>query len=207
VQEVRKDLVNRGEVDRYIRNSWKITEKGRRRLPDEGALPREVEVALPQIPPTPPTPDKLAGEIRSLLEKLVELARKGKEEKPLPNHDELVRIIKEMGELLGKSIEPVPQSQYRHDCVWKPNRWANPELVWEVCDKGVPEKDIVSLTWAANTWKAKGILAVFAEADFKKAQETIAQPQVYVMKAEDVVQLHWILKVGNVLALRAILSI
>ena len=163
---------------------------------------------MPPPPPPPDAPDKLAEQIESLVEKLVELARKRKEEKPLPNHDELVQIIKEMGAMLDKSTEPVPQAQYRHDCVWRPNRWANPELVWEVCDKGVPEKDIVSLTWAANAWKAKGILVLFEEADFRKAQEKFAHlSQIYLIKAEDVVQVHHLLKAGNTPALRAIFGV
>ncbi len=188
----------------------------RARLVRKGVIAKDSPTAIwrlvkgPSPPPLPPDdePDKLAEEIKRLLGKLVESAKKGKEETPHPTHYELLRIIKEMGEMLGKSTEPVPQAQYRHDCVWRPNRWANPELVWEVCDRGVLEKDIVSLTWARDTWRAKGILVLFEETDFGKAQERFAHlSQIYLIRAEDVVQLHRSLKAGNSPALKAILGI
>ena len=60
-------------------------------------------------------------------------------------HDELVKRVKEMGDILGKVAEGPWGPVYKHDCVWKDNPYANPKLVWEVCDKGNLDKDIASL--------------------------------------------------------------
>jgi len=143
---------------------------------------------LSGIPPLPPPtePDRLAEQIKGLLEKLVELAKKKEEELPV-THDEMVQKVKEMGEMLGKVTEPVLGVPYKHDCVWRDNPYATPKLVWEVCDKGNLDKDIASLIWTVKNWGANGILVTFGESDFYTAQKKLAQEsQIHPLKAEDI---------------------
>ena len=151
--------------------------------------------------------DKLAEEIKSLLQKLVELAKKG--EQGLPHkHDELVERMKEMGEMLGKIAETNWGPKYKHDCVWKDNPYANPKLVVEVCDKGNLYKDIVSLPWAVQTWGAKGILVLFDDSDFQAAKGQFHPgSQVYPLKATDMLKLHSLLQAGYIEAIRSIFGL
>jgi hypothetical protein len=160
-------------------------------------------------PPPPDEAEKLAEEIKNSLEKLVELAKKAKgKEPPLPSHDELVQMMKEMGEMLGKTAEGPWGPIYRRDCVWKDNPYANPKIVVEVCDKGNLDKDIASLLWAVKNWGARGILVVFGESDFQAAQRKLAQEnQIYPLRAADVLTLHSLAKAGNVQAIRSIFGV
>ena len=160
------------------------------------------------VKPPPPEPDKLAAEIKSLVEKLAELAKKTEEKEPLPSHDELVQMMKEMGEMLGKTAEGPWGPIYKHDCVWKDNPYANPKIVVEVCDKGNLDKDIASLLWAVKNWGAKGILVVFGKSDFQAAQRKLAQEsQIYPLRAADVLTLHSLAKAGNVQAIKSIFGV
>lgn len=189
-------LKKEGKVDKAD-NGW--VWKGVKPLPSPRLLPPSA---------TPDEPDKLAKEIRDLLENLVGLAKKEKKEKPRPSHDELVQRVKEMGEMLGKVIEPVTGALYKHDCVWRDNPYANPRLVVEVCDKGNLDKDIASLIWAVKNWGAKSILVLFEESDFYTAQNKLAQEsQIYPLKVEDVLKLHSLLQAGNTQAIRSIFTV
>ena len=198
IQWARQHLVERGEIDKSTPGIWRITQKGRERLKGEGVIPP---------PPLPPEGvDKLAEEIKGLVEKLVEMTKK--KETPLPSHNELVQKVKEMGKMLGKATEPILGVPYQHDCVWKENPYASPILVVEVCDKGILDKDITSLDFAVATWGAKGILVIFDESDFHKAQEKLAHKSyIYPIKADDMLKLHSLLQAGNIPAIRAIFGI
>lgn len=133
---------------------------------------------------------------------------KGKKEPPRLTHDEVVQKVKEMGEMLGKVVEPVPGVPYRHDCVWRDNPYANPKRVVEVCDKGNVDKDIASLIWAVKNWSAECMLVIFDESDFHTAQKKLAQEsQIYPLKADDVLKLHALLQAGNIQAVRSIFGI
>jgi hypothetical protein len=200
---VRMRLVREGELYREPRGIWRITGKGRERLRKEGLL----KVVSPLLD----EPDKLAEQARGLIEKLVELAKKGEEKTPPLTHDEVVQKVKEMGNILGKSTEPVLGVPYKHDCVWKDNLYASPKLVIvviEVCDKGNLDKDIASLDWAVASWGAKGILVIFDAADLQSAQKKLAQKsQIYPLKAEDLVKLHSVFQAGDAQAIRSIFAI
>lgn len=168
-----------------------------------------VWAGVKQPPSSPPDePDKLAEQIKSLLEKLIGLAKKEEEKQPRLTHDELVQKIKEMGEMLGKIANVKWGPKYEYDCVWKDNPYANPKLVIEVCDKGNLYKDITSLNWAVTTWAAKGVWVIFDDSDFHKAKEMLGQEsQIYPLKAEDVLKLHSLLQAGYAQAIRAMFSI
>lgn len=165
-----------------------------------------------KLPPPPPPPSdeitKLVQGIKDLAERLGQLVRGAKPSPPL-SHDDIIQKLKEIGETLGKKVEVKSGPVYKHDCCWKPTPYANPELVWEACDKGVPEKDIISLTWAVDNWRAKGVLVLFDEADFKKAQERFShlRRQVYLIKVDDVISLYSLIKGGNIDVLKTILGI
>ncbi len=127
---------------------------------------------------------------------------------PRLTHDELVQKVKEIGEMLGKRAEGPWGPVYKHDCVWRDNPYANPRLVWEVCDKGNLDKDIASLIWAVKNWSAKGILVLFEESDFHTAQKKLAQEsQIYPLKADDMLKIYSLLQAGNTQAIRAIFAV
>ena len=183
IQWQRQALVSKGELYREPRGLWRITEKGKERLKIEGLLR--------QLPPTV----------------LPALAKK-KEETPLPSHDELVDMVKQMGEILGKMAEVEWGPVYRHDCVLKENPYANPKLVVEVCDKGNLDKDIASLTWANQNWGAKGILVIVHKSDFNSAQNKLpAGAQICLVKGEDVVQLRSLVKSAGIDVFKLIFSL
>jgi len=203
IQFARQKLVEKGEMDKSVRGIWKITDKGRDRL-------RRGKIVPPTPPPPPPPeqPDKLAEEIKGLVEKLAELAQKGKEETARLTHDEMIDKIREMAEMLGKVTDPVSGVPYRHDCVWRDNPYANPKLVVEVCDRGNLDKDIASLDWGVSNWRANGILVLFEKSDFDAAQKKLAyKNQIYPLKAEDVLKLHSLLQAGYTEAIRTVFTI
>lgn len=170
--------------------------------------PQPSKVSAPALQPPPDEPDKLVDEIKSLVEKPVDLAKKGEQKPPLPSHNELVQKVKEMGEMLGKIAETNWGPKFKHDCVWKDNPYANPKAVIEVCDKGNLYKDIVSLPWAVSNWGAKGILVVCEESDFHATQRKLLPgSQVYPLKAADMLKLHSLVQAGYIQAIRAIFSI
>lgn len=199
IQWTRQHLVLEGELERYPRGVWRITEKGRKRL---GLKPP------PPPPPPPSEPDKLAAEIKGSVEKLVELAKKTVEKEPLPSHDELGQMMKEMGAMLGKTAEVKSGPIYKHDCVWKDNPYANPKVVIEVCDKGNLDKDIASLNWAVSNWGAKGILVAFEESDFQAAQRKLTHgSQIYPLRAIDMLKLRSLLQAGYIQAMKSIFGV
>ena len=132
---------------------------------------------------------------------------KGETETARLTHDELRDRIGEMGETLGKIAEVECEPVFKHDCVWRDNPYANPKVVWEVCDRGNLDKDIASLTFAARNWGARGILVIFEESDFQAAQKKLAQePQVWPLRAEDPLKLHSLLQGRYAQAIRAIFA-
>jgi len=109
---------------------------------------------------TPPDePDKIA---EALLPEGPEMEQEQAAKSPR-RHEELIQELTEMGGMVGKTVEAAWGPIYRHDCVWKSNPYANPQLVVEVCDKGNLDKDIASLHWAVQNWGAKGILIAFED--------------------------------------------
>ena len=201
IQFARQKLVEKGEIDKSTRGMWRITDIGRARLKGE-------KVTTPTSPTALDEADKLTEQIKSLLEKLIELAKKAKKEIPRPTHDEMVQKVKEMGERLGKVTEPMPGVPFKHDCVWRDNRYTIPKLVVEVCDKGNLPKDILSLDWAVTNWGAKGILVIFDESDFQAAQSKFAQKsQIYPIKTEDMLKFHSLLQAGNTQVISCIFTV
>jgi hypothetical protein len=139
---------------------------------------------------------------------VTELAKEKEEETPRLTHDELVQKVKEIGRMLGKNAEGPWGPVYKHDCVWRDNPYANPRLVWEVCDKGNLDKDIASLIWAVKNWSAKGILVLFEESDFYTAQKKLAQEsQIYPLKADDMLKLHSLSQAGDIQTIKSIFTV
>jgi hypothetical protein len=126
---------------------------------------------------------------------------------PRLTHDELIQRIRNIGEMLGKRAEGPWGPVYKHDCIWRDNPYANPRLVWEVCDKGNLDKDIASLIWAVKNWNAKCILVVFDEPDFYTAQKKLAQEsQICPLKAEDILKLHSLVQTRGAQAIKSIFT-
>jgi len=174
-----------------------------------GAGPPGPRPTAPTPPPPPPPGDaeRLAKEIRDLAQELAVLAKSSRTE-PRLTHDELIQKVKEVGQMLGKTVEVGWGPIYRFDCVWKDNPYANPRLAVEVCDKGNLDKDIASLHWAEQNWGAKGILVAVEEGDFQAAKKKVARgSQTHPLRARDMVMLHLMLSEGNTEAVRCIFGV
>ena len=165
IQWARQSLVSKGELERYPRGIWKITEKGREHLRNQGLVPKgggeEVAKEL--------RPDRHT----ELKQKMVEIGTNlgyytSTEEGYVYRHD-----------ILWK------RGQYKQD----------PGYVIEVCAGGSLPKDFDALNWANENLGAKGILVAVDEVDYRKAiQRFINQPNIVVVKAETVDRLHELMK-------------
>lgn len=205
IQFTRQRLIKKGELDGKTYGVWRITDKGRQRV---GVAP--TPPAPPPAVSRPPRDEvtQLVDRAKSALEELSELAKKAELKTPPLAHDALVQIAKEMGQLLGRNVEPVANALYRHDCVWKENPWQTPRLVVEICDKGILDKDITSLGWAMRNWGAKGILVIVDDSDFLSAQRKLTgESDIYLLRATSFVQLHSLMKEGYVQVLKTLFGL
>ena len=148
VQWVRQRLILKGELNRYPRGTWQITEKGKKRLQIEGLLQKEI----PSIIKEPAV-------------------------KQQTRHDELKQKMIDIGEQLGYYTETEQQGpHYKNDVLWKQGLYRTPSHVIEICDGGSLPKDFDALHWANDpkNWGAKGILVVTDEKEFEKAKKRFA---------------------------------
>lgn len=166
---VRLQLVMKGQVARLPRGIWTITAEGRKRI---GA------VAAPAPAPRPPVGEPLP------------VQNEGRPPSQPFSHTQLIEMGSEMGHMLGKVVEVEAGPVYKHDISWKENQWANPYLVTEICDKGNLDKDIQSLNWAAQNWKARGILIIVDDKEYASVAKKLAGVPVLTLRAEDFVKLH-----------------
>jgi hypothetical protein len=145
-------------------------------------------------PPPPDGPAKIAEEIKGLVDKLAGFAKK-QEEPPALNHQKLVEIATDLGKRLGKQVNAGWKSPYQHDCLWGDNPWANPSIAIEICDKGVLDKDIQSLHWAWDNWKALGLLVVVDDKEYEACKVKIPKgAKISAIKATDFANLHSLLQ-------------
>lgn len=102
------------------------------------------------------------------------------------NHDEVVKLMGNIGVLLGKKVELEWRGpEYRHDVVWKDKEFLSPSTVIEVCDKGVLEKDILALEWAHHNLKAMALLIAISDNDFMQAKRRLPErSNIIVVKTQ-----------------------
>ena len=157
IQWTRQKLVLKKELERYPRGVWKITQKGKERLREEGwygyggpvtGAPKPLEVSN--------------------------------------RHGELKQKMVEIGKKLGYYTRTEEGSVYRHDVLWKEGQYRqDPKFVIEICAGGSLPKDFDALNWAKESLKAKGILVAVEDADYRKAVERFKnQDEIVVVKAE-----------------------
>lgn len=102
------------------------------------------------------------------------------------SHQELIEIIENIGTYLGKSVEREWKvAEFRHDVVWKEKPFRTPSVVFEVCDSGSLEKDILALEWARANLPATAILVVAKDSDFDHASRRLpAESETLVVKGK-----------------------
>ena len=167
VNYARLKLVHRGEIDKSVYGVWRITDKGRLRLREEGPSKKGPE----------PLPERTFKIIREESQK----------PQPFKRHDELKQKMIDIGKKLGYYVSAEEGPEYRHDVLWKITQYKTPSHVIEVCEGGVLAKDFDALNWARENWDARGILIVTDDKDFTKASRRLAgQPRIIAVKAETI---------------------
>lgn len=192
VQWAREKLCKKGELSREPRGLWTITTQGIARAGQQPATPSQglPSTLIINASAQPRGPDKIAEQIKDLVNNLLVLANKS-EVAPVPGHDELIKMGREMGEKLGKKVDTETGPVYKHDVSWKDNPYKPPSLVIEICDKGILDKDILSLNWAVQTWGVKCILVTVDDKDYDNALKKLGNnTSLHVMKASDFQKLH-----------------
>lgn len=185
-------LTQKGEIEIPQKGVLRIMQKGWQRLGQSPSGTTPLVVAIPPRAPLPDEPATLAEQIKGSVDKLVGLAQKTKPT-PVLTHDELIKMGREIGEKLGKIVETESGPVFRHDVSWKDSPYRNPCLVIEICDKGVLDKDLQSLSWASHpqNWGAKGILVIVDDKDYESALRKLAPgTSIYLMKAADFQKLY-----------------
>ena len=111
-------------------------------------------------------------------------------------HQELVELIENIGKYLGKSVEREWKvAEFRHDVVWKEKPFRTPSVVFEICDSGSLEKDILALEWARVNLPATAILVVAKDSDFDHASRRLpAGSETFVAKGQSIKVLHELIK-------------
>lgn len=108
------------------------------------------------------------------------------------SHQELTEVIENIGKYLGKSVEREWKvAEYRHDVVWREKPYRTPSVVFEVCDSGSLEKDILSLEWARVNLPATTILVVAKDGNFDYAKRRLPMgSQTTIVKGESLKRLY-----------------
>jgi predicted RNA-binding protein len=187
---------------RNIRNELDLTKKGK--IPPGGELrgsPRKITYDDYKIIESNFSPISLTKSLEKPPDKEIS-------ETPrvyLTPHQELIEIISNIGQYLGKSIEREWRvAEFRHDVVWKEKPFRTPSVVFEVCDSGSLEKDILALEWAGVNLPATAILVVAKDNDFDHASRRIpAESKTLVVKGQSIKMLYELMQ-DNLKLLRAV---
>lgn len=124
-------------------------------------------------------------------------------------HEQIVSMLKEIGERVGRAVTASEGPVYKHDVLWRKSAYGSPTEVIEVCDSGNLEKDILSLQWATepNNWGSRGFLVVVDDRDMEKAAKRLGKkPQIFLVSGSFVKELHAMATGDNISVLRAIFS-
>ncbi|MEM1832480.1 MAG: hypothetical protein QXJ97_13240 [Desulfurococcaceae archaeon] len=91
-------------------------------------------------------------------------------------HDTVVQLLVELGEILGfhvSSEELSPDKLYRYDCVWKDASGHSPLKVFEVEFRSDVDKALARLTHAYDLWRPELYLIVADEKDLERARKLV----------------------------------
>ena len=169
VNYARLKLVHRGDIDKSVYGVWRITDKGRLRLREEG--------------PSKKGPEPLSERTFKIIRE------ESQKPHPFKRHDELKQKMIDIGKKLGYHVSAEEGALYRHDVLWKQGAYKSPCHVIEICEGGSLPKDFDALHWANDpkNWGAKGILIVTDDKDFEKAlKRFVGQAGLTAVKAETV---------------------
>ncbi len=184
IQWARNALVKKGELYRGPYGLWRITPKGQQHI-----------LTQPPAPKPDPTPPREVVEPTHIRNTLSE-------------HDDLQKVIAEMGRKLGKTVDTGSGVDYKHDVLWKDNAYKGPSHVWEICDRGNLDKDVAALTAAADPqkWGAKAILVVTGDNEYSSAQKKLAGKPVLVVRSEVVKRTAELVNSGDIEFVKSIFT-
>jgi hypothetical protein len=124
---------------------------------------------------------------------------------PPKQHSELIEEMEEIGKATGRVVLGNYNAPYRYDVPLARSYYVPPDIVVEICDRGSVDKDFASLNWARQNWDAKSLLITVDHGDFKKAQTVVGgTPNIFIMKAETLRQLHSLVEAGDAPILKAL---
>ena len=191
---IRTKVLSKGTADyKRIRTELELTRRGR--IPLGGELrgsPRKIayeDYKILELNLLPVTPAERVSEESTL---------PPADNHQLPeksSHKQVIEVIENIGKYLGKSVEREWKvAEYRHDVVWREKPYRTPSVVFEVCDSGSLEKDILSLEWARVNLPAIAIL-VAKDGDFDHAKRRLPiGSQTIITKGESIKRLHELLQ-------------
>jgi len=116
--------------------------------------------------------------------------------RPIPTHDEIVRIIKELGQLLNKfprTEEPIPGGSI--DIAWRKDPRGVPYIVFEVHFTGNLHADLAKLKYAREIWNSIPVL-ITDERGATRAQNLLQGPfaelrdVIKIVKWQDIIEIY-----------------
>lgn len=116
--------------------------------------------------------------------------------RPVPTHDEIVRIIKELGLLLNKfprTEEPIPGGSI--DVAWRKDPRGAPYIVFEVHFTGNLHADLAKLKYARDIWNSIPVL-ITDERGATRAQNLLQGPFmelreiIRIIKWQDIIEIY-----------------
>ena len=153
IRWVRERLVLKGELHRFPRGIWRITEKGRERLRREGLLQER------------PAAVKAA--------KMIKEESASAPEARVHEHVEIQ--LEEMGKILGKYAKrEYHEAPYTYDVIWKDMEWLRRVThAFEVQDRGSLIEALAKLKHAYDNWSSRLFLIVTGEKDRRKLEHLL----------------------------------
>lgn len=102
-------------------------------------------------------------------------------EKKVPTHEELIRILCEIGDALGfvtRKEETTPDAVYRCDVTWRDYETHSPIKVFEVEVSHRIDHALSSLAHAYDTWRPEKLYLIVQDEKDEKRAERLARPFV-----------------------------
>ncbi len=100
---------------------------------------------------------------------------------PAPSHDELVEMLRQIGEILGfvsKKEDWTPGRVYRCDVTWRDYEPHAPMKVFEVEFAGNVDHALSSLAHAYDIWRSEQLYLIVADERDKNRVERLVEPRL-----------------------------
>lgn len=132
--------------------------------------------------------EKKHGGIESFMELLTSI-KPPTRPAPIPEHDKIIDMIYELGEVIGYKPERKKKHKaFIYDVLWYKPRREEPACVFEVHLKGNLHKSLLGLTHAYGEWKSQ-LFLVSTEEQLRKTKEEFLVGDLYDLFEEKILAL------------------